>query len=99
MQLIGLIKLENFKQKHADARGALDAWRVAIEGAQWADSHDIKQRHATASFLNDNRVIFNIKGNSYRLLVKVKYTNGIVMIEWIKTHAEYSKLDLNQQSK
>ncbi|BCM25965.1 type II toxin-antitoxin system HigB family toxin [Methyloradius palustris] len=91
MQLIGLLKLDNFKKKHADARGPLDAWRDDIERSNWIEPQDIKSRYATASFLSDNRIIFNIKGNSYRLVVKVKYQNGLVLIEWIGTHAEYSK--------
>lgn len=94
MQLFGTIKLDNFKQKHANARGPLDAWRLAVEKANWADSHDIKRSHATASFLGENRVVFNIKGNSYRLVVKVKYSHGVVLIEDVQTHAEYSKSKL-----
>ena len=94
MQIFGLIKLDDFKQKHANARGPLDAWRKAVEGAKWIDSHDIKRSHATASFLRDNRVVFNIKGNSYRLMVKVKYSHGVILIEDVQTHAEYSKSKL-----
>lgn len=99
MQLLGLLKLEDFKQKHAATRGPLDAWRMDIEAAQWDGPQDVKRRHATASFLPDNRIIFNIKGNSYRLVVKVRYQNGIVVIEWIGTHAEYSKLDFSERRK
>lgn len=99
MQLLGLLKLENFKQKHAAARGPLDAWRADIETAQWNGPQDVKRRHATASFLADNRIIFNIKGNAYRLVVKVRYQNGIVVIVWTGTHAEYSKLDFSERRK
>ncbi|QGL26464.1 hypothetical protein GJV52_07170 [Neisseria brasiliensis] len=53
-------------------------------------------RQQTADFLADNRVIFNIRGNHYRLVVKVRYINGIVKIEWIGTHAEYSKKDFTK---
>lgn len=91
MQLLGLIKLDAFKLSHADSRGALDAWRAEVEQAQWAGPQDVKNRYPSASFLADNRVIFNIKGNSYRLVIKAKYQNGIVLIEWIGTHAEYDK--------
>lgn len=99
MQLLGLIKLNEFKQKHADTRGALEAWQLEVEAIRWNDTQDIKRRYASASFLGDSRVIFNIKGNSYRLVVKVKYANGIVLIEWVGTHAEYTKLYVNQRSK
>ncbi len=56
----------------------------------------IRDRYASASFLGGNRVIFNIKGNSYRLVVKVRFQNGIVMIEWGGTHAEYDKKNFGQ---
>lgn len=91
MQLTNLKVLEDLKQAHADARGALDAWRSDVERAQWKSSHDVKDRFSTSSFLADNRIIFNIKGNSYRLVVKVRFSNGIVLIEWGGTHAEYDK--------
>lgn len=91
MQLINLAVLEELKSSHADARGALDAWRAEVQAATWLSPQDIKERYASASFLSGNRVIFNIKGNSYRLVVKVRFQNGIVMIEWGGTHAEYDK--------
>jgi mRNA interferase HigB len=91
MQLLGLIKLDAFKRSHAELRGPLDAWRAAVERATWAGPQDIKNGFPSASVLADSRVIFNIKGNKYRLVVKVRYQNGIVLIEWIGTHAEYDK--------
>lgn len=96
MRLIGLFKLEDFKRKHAIARGPLDVWQTEVEAAQWNGPQDIKRRHATASFLPEDRIIFNIKGNSYRLVIKVRYLNAIVVIEWIGTHAEYSKVDFRK---
>lgn len=91
MQLLGLIKLDDFKRSHADARGPLDAWRSLAERAQWAGPQDIKNQYPSASLLADNKVIFNIKGNTYRLVVKAKYQNGLILIEWVGTHAEYDK--------
>lgn len=96
MQIVGLPKLDILKSNHADARGALDAWRIEVERALWSGPQDIKARFATASFLAGNRVIFNIKGNSYRLVVKVRFQNGIVLIEWGGTHAEYDKQDFSR---
>ena len=77
MQLVNIPILEALKASHADARGALDAWRTEVEKATWLSPQDIKDRYVTASFLSGNRVIFNIKGNSYRLVVKVRFQNGI----------------------
>lgn len=92
MQLLGLIKLEDFKCTHANARGPLDAWRLEVERARWTGPQDVKSRYPSASFLADNKVIFNIKGNTYRLVIKAKYKNGVILIEWVGTHAEYDKL-------
>lgn len=91
MQLLGLIQLDAFKRTHADSRGPLDVWQAEVEKAQWTGPQDVKNRYPSASFLADNRVIFNIKGNTYRLVVKARYQNGIVLIEWVGTHAEYDK--------
>ena len=99
MQLLGLPKLDAFKRGHADSRGALDAWRSEVEIAQWAGPQDIRNRFPTASFLAENRVIFNIKGNTYRLVVKARYQYGIVLIEWVGTHAEYDKQDFQVRRK
>ncbi|MGW9064982.1 type II toxin-antitoxin system HigB family toxin [Achromobacter animicus] len=96
MQLINIPILESLKATYADARGALDAWRAEVEQAAWSSPQDIKDRYASASFLGGNRIIFNIKGNSYRLVVKVRFQNGIVMIEWGGTHAEYDKKDFSR---
>ena len=91
MQLLGLIKLDAFKQAHADSRGPLGAWEAEVKVAEWSGPQDIKNRYPNASFLADNRVIFNIKGNTYRLVVKARYQNKMVLIEWVGTHAEYDK--------
>ena len=99
MQLVGLLKLEAFKRTHADSRGPLNAWQAEVEAAQWGGSQDIKGRYPTASFLAENRVIFNIKGNAYRLVVKARYQNAIVLIEWVGTHAEYDKQNFQGRRK
>ena len=91
MRLLGLVLLDQFKTSHADARRALDAWQKEAEDANWKSPQDIKQRHRSADFLAGNRVIFNIKGNTYRLVVQVRYQNGLVVLEWVGTHAEYDK--------
>ncbi|MEO5341843.1 MAG: type II toxin-antitoxin system HigB family toxin [Gammaproteobacteria bacterium SHHR-1] len=61
------------------------------KASAWQCPNDIKRRFPSADFLSDNRVIFNIKGNHYRLVVKAAYQAGILRIEWVGTHAEYSK--------
>lgn len=91
MRILNLPLIDRYKQDHADVRGQLDAWRDEVGREAWQTSQDIKRRYKSADFLADNRVIFNIKGNSYRLAVQVQYRHGLVVIEWIRTHAEYSK--------
>jgi mRNA interferase HigB len=91
MRIFGLLLLEEFKRKHADSHGQLDAWQTEVEQEQWQTPQDIKRRYRSADFLADNRVIFNIKGKSYRLVVKVRYQSGIVLIEWVGTYTDYSK--------
>ncbi len=91
MQLLGLIKLDDYRREHADVRGALDAWQLEVERSHWSGPQDVKNRYPSASILSDNKVIFNIRGNKYRLVVKAKYEKGIVLIEWVGTHAKYSK--------
>lgn len=93
MKVLGRDKLLKFSKKHANAKPALDAWHAEVshKDCKWQTPQDIKQRYASASFLADNTVIFNIKGNDYRLVVKVRYQNELVVIEWVGTHAEYDK--------
>lgn len=91
MRIVGLPILEAFQARHANVRGALDAWRSEVERAEWKTPQDIKQRFRSADFLAGNRVIFNVKGNAYRLVVMVRYQSGLVVIEWVGTHADYDK--------
>ena len=90
MIVAGRPMLEKFKTKHADVRQQLDAWLAEVEDANWQSPKDIKARYASASFLDNNRVVFNLKGARFRLLVKVAYNTRIVMVQNIGTHAEYN---------
>lgn len=91
MKVIALEILDEFASQHGDIRGQIAAWVADAQTAAWKRPADIRARHATASFLSDKRVIFNIKGNRYRLEVKVSYKNQVVLVKRIGTHAEYSK--------
>ncbi|MDV7105388.1 type II toxin-antitoxin system HigB family toxin [Vibrio sp. TH_r3] len=93
MKVLGRDKLVKFYKKHANAKSALEAWFSEAEKAAWKTPQDIKNRYGSADFLADNKVIFNIKGNHYRLVVKVRYQNGIAVVEWVGTHAQYDKQD------
>jgi mRNA interferase HigB len=69
----------------------MQAWVAEVTNAKWKTSQDIKNRYRSADFLKNNRVIFNVKGNSYRLVAKITYQTAVVLVEWIGTHAEYDK--------
>jgi mRNA interferase HigB len=89
MTIVGRDKLEAFCNRHADARRLIESWLAEAATAQWVTPKQIKDRYASASFLSGNSVIFNIKGNYYRLEVTVAYRTGIVVVDWMGTHAEY----------
>jgi len=90
MKIVGRNILERFTRAHADVRGQVDAWVCEVEEAKWETPSDIKERYAHASFLLNNRVVFNLKGNKYRLDTKVGFKNQVVLVIRIGTHAEYS---------
>lgn len=93
MRVIAKRTLREFWEKHADSEQQLKAWYNEAEQADWKSPHDIKKEYPSASILEDNRMVFNIKGNNYRLIVKINYTYGIVWIRFVGTHAEYDKVD------
>ena len=98
MRVISRRVLKEYGDNHAAVRGSLNAWYEEAKKANWKTSQDIKSEYASASFLEDNRVIFNIKGNDCRLVVHLKYALGVVMIKWIGTHAEYNRIDVAKVS-
>ena len=91
MQIVGVEKLHEFAGEHADVRPWLENWIADTKLVTWKASQDIKNSYASASFLANNLVIFNVKGNRYRLEVIVAYKTGTVVVQRISTHAEYSK--------
>jgi mRNA interferase HigB len=91
MRLVGRKLLEDFAALHADIRGPQNAWVAEVEEADWIAPADVKARFPSASFLADNRVVFNIKGNKYRVETKVSYEVNVVLVLRIGTHSEYSK--------
>jgi mRNA interferase HigB len=91
MQIIGLGKATSFMQKHADCRFWIRNWIAETRKAKWVCPQDIKDKYSSASFLKENVIIFNVKGNLYRLEVFVAYKTGKVLIKWLGTHAEYSR--------
>ena len=93
MRVISRKALREFWQRHADAEAPLRAWFKEAETASWETPADVKLRYASASFLAGDRVVFNIKGNRYRLVVAVRYDLKIVFIRFVGTHPEYDRID------
>lgn len=93
MHIIALKTLREFWQKHPQAEVPLRAWHADASRADWRSPADIKAAYRSASFLANNRVVFNIKGNDYRLVVAVRYNPGLMFIRFVGTHAEYDRID------
>jgi mRNA interferase HigB len=77
-------------------KAALDAWFSEVKKAQWHTAADVRRSYATASIVTGERIVFNIKGNAYRLVVAVDYEKGIVWIKWIGTHIEYDGINVRE---
>ena len=95
MRVIARKTLRDFWEKHEDCEEQLKSWYHEAENALWTAPHQIKKQYPSASILADNRVVFNIKGNKYRLIVRTNYDYGILWIRFIGTHAAYDKIDAN----
>jgi mRNA interferase HigB len=94
LRVVGLGLLDDFCGRHADVKEQAQAWLAEVKAAQWSTTMDIKERYPSASFLENNRVVFNLKGNRYRLVTKVSYKNRVVRIMKAGTHADYDRWKL-----
>jgi mRNA interferase HigB len=77
-------------------KAALDAWFSEAKKAHWKNAADIKRLYATASIVSAERIVFNVKGNAYRLVVAVDFEKSIVWIKWIGSHKDYDRIDVAQ---
>lgn len=93
MRLIALSTLRQFWERHPAAEQPLKAWVDEASKAQWKQPADIKAQYRHASILKNRRVVFNIKGNDFRLIVAIAFNLSIVYVKFIGTHAEYDKID------
>ena len=93
MRVIAKSTLRLFWTKHKDSEQQLKSWYKEADEAVWKGPRDIKKDYHSASFLADNRVVFNIKGNNYRLITRINYDYGIVWIRFVGTHGQYDKID------
>ncbi|GAB1535171.1 type II toxin-antitoxin system HigB family toxin [Geovibrio sp. ADMFC3] len=93
MRIIARKTIIDFYTLHPDSKNALEAWFFEAKQAKWNSFNCIKDRYRSASLIAGNRVIFNICGNKYRLIVKIHYTVGLIYIRFIGTHKEYDKIN------
>ncbi len=94
MRIISEKAARKFWQDHPDAKQPLVSWLREVEAADWNTPAKIRDRYPKASFVPDNRVAFDLKGNTYRLVVWVNYRKKLVLIKWIGSHAEYNAIDV-----
>lgn len=93
MRVIAVSSLRSFLERHRDAEQPLKAWYEEVINANWTQPADIKASYRHASVLKNRRIVFNIKGNDYRLIVAVAYKLQIVYVKFVGTHKEYDQVD------
>lgn len=91
MRVVGREELQRFSVKHPDCRSWISNWLADAQSATWRTPQDIKDRYVAASFLAENVIVFNVRGNEYRLVTRVAYRTGTVVVLWIGKHSEYVK--------
>lgn len=98
MRIISRRTLKEFwdQSDHADSEQALKAWFDEAKQANWQTPNEIKAQYKSASILKDSRVVFNIHGNKYRLIVKINYDFGVIYVRFVGTHKQYDKIDANE---
>ena len=93
MNVISYKALRNFYAIHSDSKSYLSAWFKTVKKAKWKNINELKIDYPSADLISDNRFIFNIKGNHYRLIARINFGHQRVMIKWLGTHADYDKIN------
>ena len=96
VRIIAVGILRTYWEMHRDAEEPLKAWFREAAAAEWQTPHDVKSMYRNASVIGDSRVVFNIAGNKYRLIVKFNYPYGVGYIRFIGTHAEYDEINAEE---
>ncbi|MGB0694627.1 MAG: type II toxin-antitoxin system HigB family toxin [Rhodospirillaceae bacterium] len=96
MRVISRPPLIDFQKTHPDSKGALETWYHEAKKADWDSPIAIKLKYRSASFVGNNRVVFNICGNKYRLVVKLNYHAKIIFIRFIGTHRDYDTINVEE---
>jgi mRNA interferase HigB len=93
MRILSLRRLREFWERHPQAEGPLRTWYAMVEEASWCGPADVKRQFGSVDVLSDNRLVFDVGGNKFRLIVRVAYQHGQVMVKFVGTHAEYDRID------
>ena len=93
MRVIRRSIVQNAHEKHADARAPLESWLNFVENEQWNSPIDLQRDFRNVTILPDNRAVFKIRGNRYRLIVQIDYVRKLIDIRFCDTHAEYNKIN------
>ncbi len=96
VHVISQKKLRDYYNKHKETKSQLEAWYREAINADWNNPQKIKEKYASASIIRDNRVVFNIKGNKYRLVTKINYKMKNVYLRFFGTHKEYDKINAEE---
>ena len=102
MRIIALSTLKRFvdglagHRDQAAVKKALDLWYDAVSKADWSNASDVKRQFAAASIVSAERIVFNVKGNDYRLIVATDFERKIIFIKWLGNHAEYDKVNARE---
>ena len=96
MRIIAKKTLRAFWKRHPNAEAALLAWFREVKQENWDTPAKVKERYRSASIVGDNRVVFNIKGSAYRLVVKINYRHRVVYVRFVGTHAAYDAIEVEE---
>ena len=96
MRIITKKRLREFYERYKDTEQSLLSWYREVEKEDWDTPAEVKEKYRSASILGESRVVFNIKGNKYRLVVKIKYEYRVVYIRFVGTHAQYDAIDAEE---
>jgi len=96
LRIIKRKTLKDFWNIYPNAESPLKSWFYEAKNSDWKSPADIKEKYRNASILKNQRVVFNIRGNSYRLVVKIEYSLGIIFIRFLGTHKEYDKINVEE---
>ena len=94
--LRGFVEARVEHRLKASVKGHLDAWYTEVSRAEWKTSAELKQQYRSASIVSASRVVFNIRGNEFRLVASINFSYQVLFVKWVGTHAEYDRIDVEE---